>query len=295
MNGNISRRNFIKTSSTAVIAGSLFPLSKTFSRIVEKKSRVVLVRNKNLFDESNQPRPDIVRKMLDDAVTKLFDGKKPSDAWREIVKPSDMVGIKTNAWKFLSTPPQLESALKWSVVHAGVPEENISVLDHGVLDDPIFKKATALINVRPMRTHHWAGVGTLIKNYIQFVEKPSDYHDDSCANLGAIWNLPHVKDKTRLNILVMFTPLFYGVGPHNFNPEYTWRYNGLLIGLDPVAVDSVGMRIITAKRKEFFKEDRPINPSPKHIELADTRHGIGRADQNKIELLCIGWNDGRLI
>ncbi len=199
------------------------------------------------------------------------------------------MGIKTNVWRNLATPPQLEEAIRGGVLAAGVKAENISVRDRGVLGDPVFMKATALVNVRPMRTHDWSGLGTLLKNYIMFVPDPPRFHPDSCADLAALWQLPEVKGKTRLNVLVMLTPLFHSVGPHGFNPAYVWKYNGLLVGLDPVAVDATGARIIQAKRREFFGEDRPINPPPKHIELADTRHHLGTADPNKIELVKLGW------
>jgi hypothetical protein len=138
-------------------------------------------------------------------------------------------------------------------------------------------------------------VGTLIKNYIMFVDKPQSYHPDSCADLAKIWKLPNVEGKTRLNILVALTPLFHGVGPHHYNSEYVWAYNGLLVGFDPVAVDATGVRILNAKRTEFFGEDRPINPPPKHVYLADTRHHLGTADPDKIELVRLGWSQGALI
>jgi hypothetical protein len=93
----------------------------------------------------------------------------------------------------------------------------------------------------------------------------------------------------------MLTPLFHGVGPHDFNPKYVWSYSGLLVGFDPVAVDATGVRILTAKRRQFFGEDRPINPPPKHIFLADTRHHIGTADPDQIELVRLGWKEDILI
>lgn len=136
----------------------------------------------------------------------------------------------------------------------GVSEEHLSIRDRGLLDDPIFTEGTALINVRPMRTHDWSGVGSLIKNYITFVRKPSQFHPDTCADLATLWKLPFVEGKTRLNILVMMTPLFNGVGPHHYNKKYTWEYKGLLVGFDPVAVDSVGIRILQEKRRDFLKK-----------------------------------------
>jgi len=211
------------------------------------------------------------------------------------VKPGDVVGVKSNVWRFLPTPKALEDHIVSSAERVGVPRKRVAVGDRGIRKDPVFERATALINIRPARTHHWSGVGSLIKNYIMFVEEPWAYHDDSCADLGAIWNLPHVAGRTRLNILVMLTPLFHGIGPHHFNPKYTWHYGGLLAGLDPVAVDSTGVRILLAKRREYFREERPLSPPPKHVFLADTRHHLGTADPDKIELLTLGWKEDLLI
>jgi len=291
-----TRRDFLKGTTAATAAGVLyFHLPQQVFAESEKTTRVVLIRHKDVLDNLNKPRADIVQHMLDEAVTRLLDETDPITAWKQLVTPTDVVGIKSNIWHYLPTPPELESAIKKRVMDAGVPEKNIGIRDRGLLSDSLFMNASSLINVRPMRTHHWSGVGSLLKNYIMFVKRPSDYHSDSCADLATIWNLPYVRGKTRLNILVMFTPLFHGIGPHHFNPQYTWVYNGMLVGFDPVAVDSVGVRILMAKRKEYFGEDRPLNPPPKHIFLADTRHHLGTADPGKIDLLKLGWEDNILI
>ena len=210
------------------------------------------------------------------------------------LKPQDIVGIKTNVWRNLATPAELENAIKKRVVDAGADENKIWIEDRGIYNEK-YNNTTALINTRPMRTHHWSGVGSLIKNYITFVPNPSAWHDDTCADLGKLLELPNVKGKTRLNVLVMLTPLFNGTGPHHFNPKYTWRYNGLIVGTDMVACDAVGVTILQNKRKEFFGEDRPLNPPPKHIFLADTRHGLGTADLSKIELIKLGDQEDLLI
>ncbi len=292
----LTRRDFLKTGASAALAGALFlPSAESLFADQDKKTRVVLIRNKDVLGKYNTPHPQIIQDMLDEAVTTLLGEKEPEQAWKRIVKPDDIVGVKTNMWRFLATPRALEQAIKRRISSAGVPVKNIGVRDRGLLNDPIFTNATALINIRPMRTHHWAGVGSLIKNYIMFVEEPRDYHPDSCANLASIWKLPLVQNKTRLNILVMLTPLFHGIGPHHYSPQYTWAYNGILAGLDPVAVDATGVRILLAKRKEYFKEDRPLDPPPKHIFLADTRHNLGTADPEKIELIKLGWEEGAFI
>jgi hypothetical protein len=297
----LTRREFLKDATTATLAGALYlntPVglfSKTDDETTGDKTRVVLIRNKDVLNELGMPVDSVIQKMLDEAVATLLNEKDLVKAWQQLVKPDDIVGIKSNVWSYLATPKGLEMSIKKRLMGAGVPEKNIGIRDRGLLGDPIFNNATALVNVRPLRTHHWSGVGSLIKNYIMFVKKPSAYHPDSCANLASIWKLPHVQGKTRLNILVLLTPLFHGVGPHHYSSKHTWAYKGMLVGIDPVAVDSTGVRILRAKRKEFFGEERPINPPPKHIFLADTRHHLGTADPTKIELVKIGWDKDILI
>ncbi len=292
----LTRREFLKRSTTTAIAGALYLNSPVviFPQS-EKKTKVVLIRNRDVLDNLNRSNERIVQQMIDEAVAALLNEDEPIKAWKKLISPADTVGIKSNVWHFLPTPPTLEIAIKKRIVDAGVPEKNIGINDRGILRDPLFVNATALINVRPLRTHYWSGVGSLLKNYIMFTERPSKYHPDSCSDLATLWKKPLVKGKTRLNILVLFTPLFHGIGPHHFNPRYTWAYKGLLVGIDPVAVDATGVRILLAKRREFFGETRPLNPPPKHIFLADTRHHLGTADPEKIDLIQIGWKEGILI
>ena len=293
----LTRREALKSMALGA-AGSVFLGSlpwKAFGKRSAQKSKVILIRDKNLLDSSGEINKGVLETMLDKAVPTLTGDSDVSTAWNKIIKPDDVVGIKSNEWSRLPTPSALEQIIKERVMGAGVNGSDISIDDRSILQNPIFKNSTALINSRPMRTHDWAGVGSLIKNYIMFHPKPYEYHPDTCANLAQIWKKPMVKGKTRLNILVMITPLFHGVGPHHFNKKYTWKYNGLIVGFDPVAVDTTGLRIIQAKRTEYFGEERPISPSPHHIKLADTRHNLGNADPNNIELVKMGWQEGMLI
>jgi len=287
----ISRRQFIKSASAAALfTPLLFSGQERTASLGSGKSRVILVRDPNVLDENGLPRQAVVQEMLDSGLKALTGQPDPQSAWKTIIKPDDIVGIKNNRWPYLRTTAEVENALKKRIMEVGVKETNISVDDLGVLQNPIFQKATALINARPMRSHHWSGVGSLIKNYIMFIPEPITIHPDSCADLASIWDLPVVKGKTRLNVLVMFTPQFHSFGPHSFNPKYVWKYHGLLLGFDPVAVDSTGLRIIEAIRREYFGDDRPLNPPAKHIAVADTKYHLGTADPEKIELVKIGYD-----
>jgi hypothetical protein len=259
-----------------------------------KRSEVVLVRDENVLKEGNKTDPAIIARMLDDAVAALFE-KPADDAWKDMFGPADIVGVKSNEWRFLATPKELEDAIRVRLLDVGVKEENMSVDDRDIRSNPVFEKATALVNVRPMRTHHWAGVGSLIKNYILFSAAPFTWHADSCANLGGIWDMPEVKGKTRLNILVMLTPLFHGKGPHHFQAKYTWPYKGLIVSTDPVAADAVGVAILDAKRREYFGKDEPLVVSPKHIRVAETRYRLGVSELDRIDIKKVGWMDGAFV
>ena len=304
----LTRREFMRGTGGAVlgIAAGLQSVSckadeseqtttTTSSTSRPTTSRVVLIRNAGVVSEERTTNGPLIRQMLDDAVVALFDGQSPEECWREIIRPDDVVGIKTNVWQNLPTPPELNEAIRGRVLEAGVPEEDVAIADRGLVDNAVFQRSTALVNARPMRTHAWSGVGSLIKNYITFVPSPPDYHDDACADLAALWNLPVTRGKTRLNVLVMLTPQFHNVGPHHFDASYVWNYNGLIVSTDPVAADSTGLQIIQQKRRLVFGEERPLQPTAHHIALADTVHGLGNADPSKIELVRLGWEDDSLI
>ena len=293
----ITRRKMIKDATAAAVGGALLlntPV-RVWGSSMEKKTRVVLIRDERIPDYGTDPDQLVVQEMLDKAILELTGSQNITEAWAKIIKPDDVVGIKTNAWNYLHTPKEVENAIKKRVLGTGVKDGNIAISDRGVRSDPVFQNATALINTRPMRTHAWSGVGSLLKNPIMFAERPSAYHNDSCADLATLWELPQIKGKIRLNVLVMFTPLFHGIGPHHFNKEYVWSYKGLVVSFDPVAADSVGLRIIQARRREYFKEDIPLSPHAKHIEYAETRHHLGVADPSKIELIKLGIKDNILI
>jgi hypothetical protein len=291
---SITRRDFLRQAgaSALVIAAGMPACGE---QEMQKKARVVLIRDQNVIDGGGRVRGEILEQMFDEATATALDVNSHAEAWERIVSPTDAVGIKTNVWHNLRTPTELEDTMKARIMAVGVEEENIAIDDRGVLSDPVFGRATALINVRPMRAHHWSGVGGLLKNYITFSPYPPAYHPDSCVDLGALWKLPIVEGKTRLNVLVMLTPQFNCLGPHHFDREYTWPYSGLLVGTDPVALDAVGLRILEAKRRLYFEEDSPMRPPAKHIAAAEEKHGVGIADPAKIDLVKLGWDDGVLI
>ena len=290
----ITRRDFLRVAAGATMAAALG------SGIVDKvraepSAKVILIRNAEVLGDQDKIQGEILQSMLDEAVKALLGANEPREAWQKLFKSSDVVGIKSNTWQRLPTPRELEAVIKRRLLDVGVSEKNIDIADRGVLNNPVFLSATALVNVRPLRTHHWAGVGTCLKNYIQFVPTPSAYHDDGCSALGKIWTTPIVKGKTRLNILSALTPQFYGRGANFFDKRYVWPYKGLIVGTDPVAVDAIGAHLLQTKRIAFFGEDRALDVPPIHIMVADKQYHLGVSDLSRIQLIKLGWMEEVLI
>jgi hypothetical protein len=291
----ITRRDFIRGTAGIALAASFAPGIWKEAAQAAETSKVILIRHPEAVSAEGKIRREIVQSMVDEALQTLLSEKEPLPAWKRLFNSSDVVGIKSNHWRDLPTPKELESAIRQRLMDAGVSEKNIGIDDRGVRNNPIFLSSTALVNVRPVRTHHWAGIGSCIKNYIQFVPRPSEYHDDACADLARIWDLPVVKGKTRLNILCALQPQFYGRGASFFDRRYVWPYRGLLLGADPVAVDAVGAHLLQRKRIAFFGEDRELDVPPTHINVADQKYHLGVSDLKRIQLVKLGWQDDVLI
>ena len=290
----ITRRDFFRVAAGTTLATTLGSGILRETR-AESTSKVVLIRNAEVIDKQGKMREEILQSMLDEAIRNLLGANDSLAAWQRLFKSSDVVGIKSNSWGKMPTPRELEAVIKRRLLDVGVAEKEISIDDRGVLDNMVFLRATALLNVRPLRTHHWSGVGTCLKNYIMFVPDPSSYHDEGCSPLGKIWTYPIVKGKTRLNILSALTPQFYGRGANFFDKRYVWPYKGLIVGTDPVAVDAVGAHLLQRKRIAFFGEDRALDVAPVHITVADKTYHLGISDLSRIQLVKLGWMEEALI
>ena len=289
-----TRRDFLKGTAGAILSAGIASAIPLEAR-AQTRSKVILVRDRDVVSAQGEINGKVLESMLDEAVRLLAGEKDASGGWKKLFKPSDFVGIKTNSWRYLPTPAELERVIKRRVMEAGVAEKNIAIDDRGIRENPVFINSTALVNVRPVRTHHWAGVGTCLKNYIMFVPTPSAYHPEGCSDLGKIWTLPEVKGKTRLNVLVALTPQFYGRGANFFDRRFVWPYRGIIVGFDPVAVDAVGAELLRLKRIAHFGEDRALDVPPVHITVAEQKYKLGVADLKRIDIVKVGWTEDILL
>jgi hypothetical protein len=290
----ITRRDFVKGTALGALSIAMgIPAVRLFAETSDvpfdaasPESIVVLVRNKAAVSEGNAIDPKVVAEMIDKALT-LFSGEKTAgDAWKKYIRAEDTVGIKYTRCSWMRIPT--EQAVI-DAISRGVKESGAKKLHAGDGGLPI-KECSVLINVPSVKVHTLTGIAASLKNYINFSRSPSAYHHEGSEKLGEVWLL--VKDKTRL-IIVDFLRPYFGPGPQ-INPAYRWNYGGILVGTDPVAVDTVCLKICQEKRNAFKGEEWLIAP-PKSILGADKRFGLGTSDPLKIKVIRSGWEKNAMI
>ena len=73
---NFTRRDFIKTSTLAIASSTLISSNSFLIGKTESKTKVILIRDKNVIDDKNKVNSQVLEQMLDDAVKLLFEKGK---------------------------------------------------------------------------------------------------------------------------------------------------------------------------------------------------------------------------
>jgi uncharacterized protein (DUF362 family) len=143
---------------------------------------------------------------------------------------------------------------------------------------------TASVSLAVLKDHGLAGLTAGMKNYFGAVHNPNKYHDGRCdPYVAEVFDAPPVKARHRLTVLDALLVQFHR-GPA-YHPRWAARYGGLVLGLDPVAVDAVGWRIVEELRSgaglpTLSEEGR----APAYLASAE-RLGLGRTDPAAIEVI----------
>ncbi len=113
-------------------------------------------------------------------------------------------------------------------------------------------KVTAIINVPILKHHAITGISGCLKNLaFGSVDNTLRFHSNplNCdPAIGDIFAHPVINDKVVLNIADGLLAAFDG-GPV-YDPNGVWKYGGLLVSPDPVAVDQIALETINEKRQE---------------------------------------------
>jgi uncharacterized protein (DUF362 family) len=149
----------------------------------------------------------------------------------------------------------------------------------------IIDKCTALINIPLLKTHRGALLTMNLKNHYGSIPKEIvqdsrlKFHSDGrFENIVRVNALPPIKEKTRLCIADGIIAQ-YNEGPKG-NPNFQWNFGGILVGTDPVAVDSIGLKIINDKRREKNLQPYKVN----YLQWAE-EEGLGTSNINSVNLI----------
>ncbi len=150
----------------------------------------------------------------------------------------------------------------------------------------------ALVSAAVLKDHNLAGLTGCLKNFFGAIHNPNKYHDDGCDPFIAdVCAHPLIRERLRLAFCDAIRPQYHGGPPDR--PDWRWPYGGLLLAVDPVALDRVGVEIIARRRAAagmapLEAENRP----PRHLASARER-GLGTDRLEEIEIVSLGldWED----
>ncbi|RLD13195.1 hypothetical protein DRI50_07655 [candidate division KSB1 bacterium] len=325
----MNRRKFLKKS---VLFSSTFWLPRLLlaknSLPDFKKSRVVIARDTKIF-KHNHVDSDRVLGLLDLAMQNYFDVNTPLRAWRKIVHPGEVIGIKVNCLSGRgSTHHELVNAVLERLLQAGIRAMDIIIWDRlnkdleeggfhinydgkgprifgndavgfapnlyvfgqagSLLTRTITNLCDGVINIGLLRDHSIAGVSISLKNLFGAIHNPNKYHlnvgDPYIADVNAF---SVIRQKVRFSIVDALEAQYHG-GPA-YMPQWRWKFGGLIVGQDRVAIDYTGWRIIEAKRKAMGKKSlRDEGREPTYIfTAADGEHALGHCNPKLIETIRV--------
>jgi uncharacterized protein (DUF362 family) len=286
----LTRRDFVRGTIGATLGASILGLNWPEANASAARSSLVsVIRDENAMSASKKVDGKILEKMLEQTLIKFTSQSNSKDAWLSLIKPNDIVGLVPTE-HLNPTHDELVDAVKSSLVNAGISKKQIKLAQGG----PHHPKAcTALIALPALKAHWLTGIGTVLKIYITYSGNPSAYHKGNSAKLGEIWKLPFVKGKTKLVLVDALYPLC-DKGPQP-DPRYKWAYNGLIAGTDPVAVETVCLKILTEKRNAIRGEPWPLSPPAICVENADRVYGLGTSKMEEINIKHYGWEQDLLL
>jgi uncharacterized protein (DUF362 family) len=168
----------------------------------------------------------------------------------------------------------------------GYEEKPVSPGGSAVHLSKILTRCAHLINIPVLRDHPTIGVSLSLKNHYGSVDSPSSLHgpnfkcEPHIAQLNA---LEPIRKKTRLIILPALVGVYEG---HHSPPQF--EYNGLIVSMDPVAVDTLGYKIIEEQRNKH--DLRPLAKTGRYPSYIDSSAelGLGTNDPERIEKIMIG-------
>ena len=272
------------------------------------RARVVIARDAKIRSTAASFDSASIARLLDRAMQASFDCDSPLEAWKKVVRPGEVVGLKVNCLggRGNATHPELVEVITERLRQAGIREIVIWDRQNFDLERARFKIAEtgsgvrcfgndvlgfedelatfgqagsllcriltrvcdAVINLPVLKDHGIAGVTLALKSMFGAIHNPNKYH----TNAGD----PYVADVNAFAPIRQKVRLHicdalnaqYEGGP-SFMPQWMWPFDGVLVARDPVALDYTGWKIIEKKRAEAgMKSLADLKREPAYIMTA---------------------------
>jgi uncharacterized protein (DUF362 family) len=179
----------------------------------------------------------------------------------------------------------LAGKLIWGDLLFGKEEgEDISKRSH--LPKLVTETITKLINVPVLQDHDACGLaGCLYNLSLGMVDNTRRFETAGLRGdpmIAEICTMVPLRERLVLNIMDGLIASYAG-GP-SFKPQYSWNYGALYFSTDPVAIDSLCVEALDAKRRDA--KVPPIGARAAHVATA-ARLGLGASNTNQIELVDV--------
>lgn len=146
-----------------------------------------------------------------------------------------------------------------------------------------------IINMAILKDHRLAGVTLCLKNISYGIcNNNGRFHgpDHISTFITDIYSRTEVKEKIVLNLVDGLEACFQN-GPVPRTPEELFTPKTLWLSTDPVALDTLGLEVIEAKREENgYPALKEIRPTIDHIAMA-ARAGLGTNKKEEIEVVKV--------
>lgn len=149
-----------------------------------------------------------------------------------------------------------------------------------------FTEATAVIDMTMMKDHSICGFTGAMKNITHGnIDNPHEHHANQASpQIAMLYNHPIVQSRVRLHIVDAFK-ITYDKGPLDKDPRTRVPHGSVYASTDPVALDTVGWRVIDEERKARKIPDLARSGrEPRYVRYAGEL-GLGQHDWNEIRLI----------
>jgi len=201
-----TRRELLGASLSSVLSTPL---------LAAGRSKVVIARDAALREKTKAAVEARLLTLLDRALQSFYDCDTPVEAWKKVVRPGEVVGLKVNclAGKGASTSVLLVEAICERLQQAGVPRRNIVIWDrlNSDLESAGFRVETRADRIRV--------IGNNVLGYDEELQTYGSAGSLVCRTLtqvvDAVINLPVLKDHGIAGITVALKNFFGAI--HNPN------------------------------------------------------------------------------